>query len=203
MTAEDTATSEGLLLVLSGPSGVGKTTIAHRVREQFDGIFSVSATTRPRSDGETNGVDYFFVTQPDFDAMLERGEFLEHAEVFGTHAYGTPAAAVNASLSEGRLVILDIDVQGAIKVRAALPEAFMIFIEPPSPEDLRQRLEQRAREDAEAIDRRIAEAQREIDLAHSSGVYDVFVVNDDLDTATRDACALVERRRHARRPARR
>ena len=103
-------TKSGLLLVLSGPSGVGKTTIAHRLLERFDGVFSVSATTRPQSQDEANGVDYLFVSPQQFEEMREAGEFLESAEVFGKHAYGTPRQPVEAQLAAGRLVILDIDV---------------------------------------------------------------------------------------------
>jgi guanylate kinase len=187
--------SSGLLLVVSGPSGVGKTTIVHRIRERLGGRFSVSATTRPRSKGEVDGVDYSFVTAEQFDDMKNEDEFLESAEVFGRHAYGTPRQPVNDALVQGELIMLDIDVQGAIQVRAHMPAAFMLFILPPSDDELRHRLETRGREDEEAINRRFAEACREIDLATSRVLYDAFITNDDLDRAVDEACRLVTARR--------
>lgn len=186
----------GMLLVVSGPSGVGKTTIVHRVRARLGGQFSVSATTRPQSLAEVDGEDYLFVTPAQFDQMEARDAFLEHAEVFGRHAYGTPREPVEHALRDGDLILLDIDVQGAIQVREHMPEAFMIFILPPSDEELRNRLETRGREDEEAIARRFAEARREIDLATSRPLYDSFIVNDNLDRAVDEACRLVSERRN-------
>ena len=190
-------TQTGLLLVVSGPSGVGKTTIVHRVRELLGGQFSVSATTRPKSIAEVNGKDYLFVCPDEFDRMESTGAFLEHAEVFGRHAYGTPREPVEEALQSGDLILLDIDVQGAIQIREHMPSAYMIFILPPNDDELRHRLETRGREDEEAIARRFAEARREIDLATSRTLYDAFIVNDDLDRAVDEACRLVCERRSA------
>lgn len=187
----------GLLLVVSGPSGVGKTTMVHRIRERLGGTFSVSATTRPKGPGETDGLDYLFVSSDQFEDMLQRGEFLEHAEVFGRHAYGTPREPVQQALDQGELIMLDIDVQGAMQVREHLSDAFMIFILPPSEDELYRRLASRGRDDTEAIERRFAEARREIDLATSRTIYDAFIVNDVLDRAVDEACALVTARRSA------
>ncbi|MBT5658112.1 MAG: guanylate kinase [Phycisphaerae bacterium] len=186
----------GLLLVVSGPSGVGKTTIVHRVRERLGGQFSVSATTRPKSLAEVNGEDYLFVSPSEFERLKSNDAFLEHAEVFGRHAYGTPREPVVNALRDGDLILLDIDVQGAIQIREHMPSAYMIFILPPSDEELRHRLETRGREDEEAIDRRFAEARREIDLATSRTLYDAFIVNDNLDRAVDEACRLVSERRN-------
>jgi guanylate kinase len=187
----------GLLLVVSGPSGVGKTTIVHRVRERLGGTFSVSVTTRPQSPDEVDGADYRFVSAEAFDRMKGEDAFLEHAEVFGRHAYGTPREPVQRALHEGELIILDIDVQGARQIREHMPTAYMIFILPPSDDELRNRLETRGREDEEAIARRFAEARREIDLATSRTLYDAFIVNDNLDRAVDEACRLVSERRNA------
>ncbi len=192
MSAE---TAHGLLLVISGPSGVGKTTIVHRIRKQLGGQFSVSATTRPRSAEEKEGEDYLFVTPEAFEDMVDADAFLEYAEVFGRHAYGTPREPVEAALHAGELILLDIDVQGAQQVRERMPSAFMLFILPPNDVELRRRLEGRGRDDEEAITRRFAEARREIDLATSRDLYDAFIVNDALDRAVEEACELISARR--------
>ena len=181
---------------MSGPSGVGKTTIAHRVQQAVDGVFSVSATTRACGPGEVDGQDYHFVSLEAFEAMRTDGAFLESAQVFGRDAYGTPRAPVEAEMVKGRVVLLDIDVQGAAQVRAAMPEACMIFVLPPNEDTLRARLTRRGREDAAAIERRLAEARTEIKAAQVPGLYDCFVVNEDLDDATRQVLETVNRHRH-------
>ncbi len=185
----------GLLLVVSGPSGVGKTTITREIERRLGGVFSVSATTRPQAEGEVNGHDYFFITEHDFEQKVEDGDFLEHAQVYGEYSYGTPRAPVENQVEAGQIVILDIDVQGAKQVKEAMPQAFSIFIFPPSDEELLRRLKERRREDEASITRRFAEAKREIEFAKSSTVYDAHVVNDDLKRAIEETCCLINHRR--------
>lgn len=197
--APTTGDDAGMLLVISGPSGVGKTTISHEVEHRLGARFSVSATTRPRAESEVEGRDYLFLDESEFRRRVEAGEFLEHAQVFGRHWYGTPREAVASQLAAGHLVILEIDVQGALQVRASMPGAFMIFIDPPSEVELLRRLRGRAREPEAVIQRRFEEAKREIELARTSGAYDHHVVNDALEPTIDAVCALVtEARRGAR-----
>lgn len=196
MTAQG-SDNTGMLLIISGPSGVGKTTITRAVEKAVPGsVFSVSATTRPRTPADREGVDYFFLTDTEFDQKADRGEFLEHANVFGKK-YGTPSAWVDEQLAQGRLVILEIDVQGAEQVKAKRPTAFALFIEPPSEDALLERLRLRKREDEETIQRRFAEAKREIFRARSGGVYNAFLVNSDLDKAIDESIRLVQDARAA------
>lgn len=181
----------GLLVVISGPSGVGKTTITHAVRTRFaDASFSVSATTRAPGPAERDGLDYHFLSDEEFRWRVAKGDFLEHAEYAGSR-YGTLRAPIEAELRAGRLVILDIDVEGAKQIHEQTPSMFGLFILPPSEEELLRRLRERKREPEDAIQRRLAKAQREIEEARSSGVYDAFIVNDDLARATEEAMRLV------------
>jgi guanylate kinase len=189
------AKPNGLLLVVSGPSGVGKTTIVHEVIRRLGGEFSVSATTRARSERERDGVDYHFVDQATFQKWIDAGRFLEYAQVFGRSWYGTLQDQVEHALGEGKLIVLDIDVQGAKNVKQKMPRAFTVFVMPPSEDTLLKRLHARGREDEAAIQRRFAEAKTEIDFARTSGVYDAFVVNDDLEIAIDQLCDLVRARR--------
>ena len=191
----------GLLLVMSGPSGVGKTTLVHRLLERYGGVFSISATTRPRSSGEVDGRDYYFIDESTFVTWVEAGRFLEHAEVFGRSRYGTPREPVEKQLTDGGLVVLDIDVQGAAQVRESMPEAFGVFVLPPSEDTLLERLRSRAREDEATIERRFAEARHEIETARSSGIYDAFIVNDDLERAVAELIDVVGERLGAGRNA--
>ncbi|MDZ4754078.1 MAG: guanylate kinase [Phycisphaerae bacterium] len=184
----------GLLLVMSGPSGVGKTSIVHELTRRFDAVFSVSATTRERSPSERDGVDYYFVSQEQFQRWIDEGRFLEYAQVFGRNCYGTPREPVERQLEQGKVVVLDVDVQGAANVKKEMPDAFSVFILPPSETELLRRLQERGREDLRAIARRFAEAQKEMEFAKSSGVYDAFVVNDDLFKAIDEVAALVKSR---------
>ena len=189
--------AQGLLLVISGPSGSGKTSIARAVEKRLGAVFSVSATTRPRFLNERRGRDYEYLSEQAFEELVERGAFLEHARVYGRHRYGTPREPVQRSLDEGRLVILDIDVQGALQVRQAMPDALLVFVMPPGDEELEQRLRARGRDDEQSIQFRLAEARREIEVGLHSGAYDEQIVNDDLDRAVDEACRMAQQRRAA------
>lgn len=186
-----TDTDDGLLVVMSGPSGVGKTTIARAVDRAIpDALFSVSATTRAQTGADVEGVDYHFVEEPEFRSMIERDAFLEWAEVFG-RLYGTPQAWVDEQLRRGRVVICDIDVEGARQIKAKMPEALTLFVLPPGEDELLERLRSRKRENEGAIQKRFAEAKREIAAARASGVYEHFLVNEDLEASIAQAIALV------------
>jgi guanylate kinase len=187
---------QGMLVVISGPSGVGKTTIVHRVREHFDAVFSVSATTRPISSKEIDGKDYFFVTSDDFEEKAQNDDFLEHAEVFGCHRYGTLRKPVEKVLEVGKIMLLDIDVQGGMQIRDNMPESVRIFILPPNEEELMRRLEARGREDQDSIQRRFREAKQEIKLSQESGAYQYFITNDDLELAVAETIAIIEQSRN-------
>ena len=181
----------GMLLIISGPSGVGKTTITRAVEASIpDAVFSVSCTTRPKTAADREGVDYHFVDDAAFDQMIAAGDFLEYAGVFGKR-YGTPRSWVEEKLSLGKLVILEIDVQGAMSVKKQMPEAFALFVLPPSEDTLLQRLRARARESEEVIQRRFARAREEIATSQNCGVYDVLLVNRVLDDAVAIAVGVV------------
>ena len=184
----------GLLLVVSGPSGAGKTTIARAVEKGVEGaVFSVSMTTRKKAAKDTEGVDYFFVDDETFERVKSHDGFLEWADVFG-RKYGTPRGWVEQRLAEGRLVILEIDVAGARQVKSKMPEMMGIFVLPPSEEALLERLRRRGRDSDEAIMKRYAEAKREMGEARACGAYDVFITNDDLDRAIASAVETVRER---------
>lgn len=172
---------KGLLLVISGPSGVGKGTICSKLMSERDNIkMSVSVTTRQPRPGETEGVSYFFRTEEEFMRMVDADEFLEYMCVFGKNHYGTPKSYVDEQRSSGYDVILEIDVKGALKVKEKCPEAVMVFIAPPDMDTLRRRLVGRGTETPESVARRFGEAIREITLADQ---YDYIIVNDNLDKA--------------------
>ena len=184
-------------LVLSAPSGAGKTTIAHRLRAQRDDVvFSISATTRAPRGGERDGVDYHFVARDEFQRMIDAGELMEWAEVHGSF-YGTPLRNVRDAQARGQFLVLDIDVQGARQVRGKVPEAVHVFVLPPSGEALVQRLKGRGSEDDARVQQRLRNALAEIATAAE---FDHVVVNDDLDAAVRDVNALLEGRVDTLRP---
>lgn len=187
----------GLLLVMTGPSGVGKSTLVASVRERIPEIeFSVSCTTRPRRAGEVDGVDYFFVDAAEFARRRDGDEFLEHATVHG-NSYGTLRSVAVDRVAAGAVVLLDIDVQGADQVRDSGADAAFLFVLPPSFEVLEARLRGRATDAADVIERRLVTARHEVQQA---GWFDARVVNDDLARATDEFVAFIEAERAVRAP---
>jgi guanylate kinase len=177
-----------LLLIVSGPSGSGKSTLVQKILELPGTMPSVSCTTRPRRATEASGKCYDFVTDAEFEAMVQRGEFLEYARVFGKHSYGTPKKWLEESRKKGLDLVLEIDVQGAAQVKQKLPESVAIFILPPSRGELERRLRSRGQDSGEEIKRRLARACDEI---AEFGKYDYCVVNDDVERAGRESQAIV------------
>jgi guanylate kinase len=190
----------GLMLVLSSPSGAGKTTIARRLLAiEPELAMSVSVTTRARRPGEREGVDYHFIDEVAYEAMIEGGELLEHAVVYG-YGYGTPRCGVEAALAAGRDVLFDIDWQGAQQLRqVAGDDMVSVFILPPSTAELERRLRRRAQDPEEVVQRRLAQVTE--DVTHWAE-YDYVLVNRDLEVSVADARAilLAERRRRLRQP---
>ena len=182
-------TEKGVLIIVSAPSGCGKSTILHRLMEKREKLcFSVSATTRAPRAGETDGVDYFFITREKFDEMVENGEFLEHAEYVG-NCYGTPKAAVDDKLNEGYDVYLDIEVQGAMQIKAQRPETLMIFVMPPSLEELERRLITRGTDSMDVIRGRLQQAQEEFKLREQ---FDFTVVNDEVERVVDEISEIID-----------
>jgi guanylate kinase len=179
MPSGRTGPARGRLLVLAGPSGVGKSSVVAGLREALpELLFSVSATTRPARPGEVDGRDYRFVSREQFDALIERGELLEWAEVHGgLQRSGTPRVPVEQALDRGRPVLVEVDLQGARSVKRVLPEAVTVFVAPPSMEELARRLTDRGTDTPEQRERRLRTAIEEMD---AQGEFDEVVVNDDL-----------------------
>jgi guanylate kinase len=180
--------------VIAGPSGVGKGTVVRRVMERVPGLFlSVSATTRRPRPSERDGVDYHFVSEEAFDHMVEDGELLEWAEIFG-HRSGTPAEPVRRLLREGGDALLEVDVQGARQVKNALPAAVLIYLAPPSLAELERRLRSRGTEDEERMAGRLAKAEWELE---QRSWFDHVVVNDDVEAASSQVAAIIQGSRGA------
>jgi len=188
--ARDQEKAPGKLIVVSGPSGVGKSTICREVVRRMENVFlSVSVTTRPKGPGEENGREYWFISREEFNKRIEKGTLLEYAEVFG-NLYGTPKDKTDEALQAGKSVILEIDIQGGRQVKAIYPKAVMIFILPPSAKTLAQRMGHRGRETAEAAARRLGGASSEIAAAWQ--YYDNMVINDDLEQAIAEVIQIIE-----------
>jgi len=177
------------MVIISGPSGVGKSTICKEIVKRIGNAnLSVSATTREKADSEVDGKDYWFITKEEFQKRIDDGSMLEYAEVFG-NLYGTPREKVDEALTEGKTVILEIDVQGAKQTKRLYPDATMIFILPPSQKDLADRMSLRAREDAEETEERLDMAGIEIAAAWQH--YDNMVINDDLEQAVNEVVQII------------
>lgn len=185
----------GLLIVISGPSGVGKGTVRRALfdMKNHNLIFSVSMTTRPPRSTEVDGVDYYFVTREEFERNIKEDKFLEWAEFVG-HYYGTPKEKIESFLEKGKEVVLEIEVDGALQVRDKMKEAVFIFLVPPSKKALYNRLLSRGTEDKSIIEQRFQKAENEFNLAYK---YDYIVVNDDVVNAADRIMAII-RAEHAR-----
>lgn len=185
----------GLLIVISGPSGVGKGTVRNALfqREGHNLVYSISMTTRAPRNGETNGKEYYFVSREEFEERIKNNQFLEYAEFVGNY-YGTPLDKVEDNLNKGNEVVLEIEVQGAMQVRKKKRDAIFIFIAPPTMQDLKNRLNRRGTEPQEVIQSRYEKACREVELAY---LYDYIVVNDTVENAADKIMAII-RAEHAK-----
>src|SRR4051812_26957748 len=181
----------GLLIVLVGPSGVGKSTISRMLSQRLNVTYIVSATTRPKKPGDEIGKTYDHISQEEFFRRLDHDEFLEYAQVYGDY-YGTPKHPALDYLYEGKDVLLEIDVQGALQIRYQYPEALLIFILPPDGPTLMRRLQDRGRDEAEDIDKRFRVARREIQMAKGARAFDHMVINDSLDRAVDELTKIIK-----------
>jgi guanylate kinase len=194
--AETENAEAGRLLVLAGPTAVGKGTVAAYIRAHFPQVWlSVSMTTRLPRPGEVDGVHYHFVDETEFDRLAAAGEFLEYAVVHGRAKYGTPRGPVDRALHEGRLAMLEIDLQGARQVRETMPDALFAFLAPPSWEELLRRQLGRGTESGEEREERLGTARRELDAAKE---FDIVIVNDDVRRASEELVSWM--RTHSRDP---
>ncbi|MFD1360282.1 guanylate kinase [Lentibacillus salinarum] len=185
----------GILFVLSGPSGVGKGTVRKELFSRANDLaYSISMTTREKRPGEAEGVDYFYKTNDEFEKLIEAGELLEHAR-FVNNYYGTPRQYVEDTLQDGRDVFLEIEVQGAMQVKENFPEGVFIFLFPPSLEELKNRIVERGTESQDLVLQRLKKAQNEIDMMDA---YDYVVVNDDVDAAVNKVQSIIQSE-HCRR----
>ena len=180
---------KGILIILSGFSGVGKGTVVRRLLSDYDNYaLSISATTRKPREGEEDGVSYFFKSKEEFEQMIKEDSFIEHARYVENY-YGTPKAYVQEQLDAGKDVILEIEIQGALKVKEKYPDALMLFLVPPDAQTLKERLVGRGTETADVIHDRLERAAQE---AQEMGSYEYIIVNDDLDTCVKQVHALIQ-----------
>ena len=187
-------THKGQLIVLCGPSGVGKSTISRKLAEALNVWYTVSVTTRPKQPQDAEGKTYEHVDRATFFKRLDNDEYLEYAQVYGDY-YATPKHPALDHLQQGRDVLLEIDVQGALQVRHQYFDALTIFILPPDEQTLRERLINRGRDKAEDIDKRFRAAKREIHMAKGSRAFDYMVINDELDRAVEEIIKIVRHKR--------
>jgi guanylate kinase len=178
--AVEKSNKRGQVIVVSGPSGVGKSTVCRLLCERVPAEFSVSVTTRNRRNNEEHARDYHYVSAEEFARLRDSGGLLESAEVYG-HWYGTPLAAVENAIAQGRVIVLEIDIKGCIQVRRKMPNASAFFLLPPTADEQRRRIEGRRTDDITAIRERLSKADGEIRYAMESGCYDEFIINDDLN----------------------
>jgi guanylate kinase len=184
----------GLLIVLTGPSGVGKSTISRRLAERMNVKYIVSATTREKRPADDDAKIYEYITRDEFFRRLDQDAFLEYAQVYGEY-YGTPKHPALDYLAAGQDVLLEIDVQGALQVRYQYPNALLIFILPPDADTLRQRLTDRGRESAEEIEKRFRAAKREVRMAKGSRAFDHMVINDTVERAVEEIIKTIKHKR--------
>lgn len=182
--------SKGKLIVISAPSGSGKTTIAKSIMAKYPEIeFSVSATTRALRKGETDGKDYFFLTREEFERRSQNGELVEWEEMYG-NLYGTLKSEIDRALSQGRVILFDVDVKGGLSIKQHYPQALLIFIRPPSFEALKERLKKRKTEDVPALERRLERVSMEMELGKK---FDHQVLNDDLNKAINEVETIIRK----------
>ena len=182
---------QGKVVVISGPSGVGKGTICKQLVRRLDDVcLSISATTRPKAKTEVDGKDYYFLPREQFEKRIKEGSLLEYAEVFGNF-YGTPKDKVDEATAAGKTVILEIDVQGGRQVKAKCPDAVMIFIMPPTTKALAERITGRGRDAADVVQKRLAKADAEIKAA--GNLYEYKIVNDDLEQAINEVMEIIRK----------
>lgn len=186
---EEIRVKRGLLIILSGPSGVGKGTVKELLMQdkRLNLHYSVSCTTRQPRTGEIDGVHYYFISQENFDQMVQEGEFLEYAQFVG-NSYGTPKSKVSEQLDQGKNVLLEIEMQGALQVIKKCPEALSIFLLPPSMEELENRIRHRGTESDDVIRQRLAKARKEIDMKDQ---YQYHVVNDTVERSAQEIAQII------------